>query len=244
MLLGLSIALGVTYRGKRCYGVSAEHSQVADPELPATVGGRLFFRGLLAIGALFFLQLRYGSVLLGAVGGIVVLLALGALPWKRMEVVAGKGFQMMAGIGVIMVVAAGYARVLSCSGHLPRLVEGLLHLTRNNTSLAILMMLFLGWLLTMGIGSSFSTVPILAALYVPMGVALGLPPLAIFVLLATAGALGDAGSPVSDTTVGSTAGLNCDGQHDHIRDTVWPTLFHVNVPLLLFGYLAVRLLAS
>nr|WP_253688111.1 MULTISPECIES: Na+/H+ antiporter NhaC family protein [unclassified Treponema] len=45
---------------------------------------------------------------------------------------------------------------------------------------------------------------------------LGFNPAAIVCLLGTAGALGDAGSPASDSTIGPTAGLNADGQHDHI----------------------------
>ncbi|SQD08234.1 Na+/H+ antiporter family [Fusobacterium necrophorum subsp. necrophorum] len=39
------------------------------------------------------------------------------------------------------------------------------------------------------------------------------------ILLAAAAALGDAGSPASDTTLGPTSGLNADGQHEHIWDT-------------------------
>eukprot|EP01031_Cornospumella_fuschlensis_P051224 gene51224-62633_t len=72
----------------------------------------------------------------------------------------------------------------------------------------------------MGIGSSFSTVPIIAAIFVPLGVQLGFSPLAIVSIVGTAGALGDAGSPASDSTLGPTSGLNVDGQHDHIWDTV------------------------
>lgn len=240
MLLGLAIALGITYRRHRSYN-GGDAGAGGDAPSRAKGSGWLFFCGLLAIAVLFFLQIRCDSILVGAMGGVAVLLTLGALPWNRMEAVAAKGFQMMAGIGIIMIVAAGYAHVLATSGHLIPLVEGLLLKSHGNVSLAVATMLLVGWLLTIGIGSSFSTVPILASLYVPMGVALGLPPTAIFILLATAGALGDAGSPVSDTAVGSTAGLNCDGQHDHMRDTVRPTLFHFNVPLLVFGYLAVML---
>jgi predicted histidine transporter YuiF (NhaC family) len=242
MLLGLAFALGITYRKNRAYA-GGEVQSAPPGSASRTDGGWAFSRGLLSIAALFFLQIRYGSILIGALGGVAILLALGAIPWNKMGTIADRGFQMMAGIGVIMIVASGYARVLSSGGHLTSLIEGLIRGTGGNASLAIWTMLLLGWLLTLGIGSSFSAVPILASLYVPAGVALGLPPIAIFVLLATAGALGDAGSPVSDTAIGSTAGLNCDGQHDHIRDTIWPTLFHFNVPLLLCGYLAVRLLS-
>ncbi len=84
-------------------------------------------------------------------------------------------------------------------------------------------MLLVGLLVTMGIGSSFSTVPILAAIFVPLCVQLGFSPMAIVCIVGTAGALGDAGSPASDSTLGPTSGLNIDGQHHHIWDTVVPT---------------------
>ena len=54
-------------------------------------------------------------------------------------------------------------------------------------------------------------------------------------LLGTAGALGDAGSPASDSTLGPTSGLNVDGQHDHIWDTVVPTFLHYNIALVIMG---------
>jgi len=54
--------------------------------------------------------------------------------------------------------------------------------------------------------------------------------------------LGDAGSPASDSTLGPTSGLNVDGQHHHIWDTVVPTFIHYNLPLLAFGWLAAMML--
>ncbi len=56
------------------------------------------------------------------------------------------------------------------------------------------------------------------------------------------GALGDAGSPASDSTLGPTTGLNVDGQHDHMRDTVIPTFLHYNIPLLIGGWIAAMVL--
>ena len=50
---------------------------------------------------------------------------------------------------------------------------------------------------------------------------------------AAAAALGDAGSPASDTTLGPTSGLNADGQHDHIWDTCVPTFIAFNIPLMI-----------
>jgi hypothetical protein len=103
-------------------------------------------------------------------------------------------------------------------------------------------MLLVGLLITMGIGSSFSTVPIIATIYVPLCLQLGFSPMAIIALVGTAGALGDAGSPASDSTLGPTSGLNADGQHDHIWDSVVPTFIHYNIPLILFGWVAAMVL--
>ena len=57
-------------------------------------------------------------------------------------------------------------------------------------------------------------------------------------IVGSSGALGDAGSPASDSTLGPTAGLGADGQHDHIRDSVIPTFLHFNLPLLVAGWIA------
>lgn len=103
-------------------------------------------------------------------------------------------------------------------------------------------MLIVGLFVTMGIGSSFSTIPIIAAIFVPLSVEFGFSTMAIIALIGTAGALGDAGSPASDSTLGPTAGLNVDGQHNHIWDTVVPTFIHYNIPLVLFGWIAVMFL--
>ena len=64
-----------------------------------------------------------------------------------------------------------------------------------------LLMLLVGLILTLGIGSAFSTVPILATIFVPIGMAVGFSPVAIIALIGTAGALGDAGAPASDSTL-------------------------------------------
>ncbi len=57
-----------------------------------------------------------------------------------------------------------------------------------------------------------------------------------------AAALGDAGSPASDSTLGPTSGLNMDGQHDHMKDSVIPTFIHFNIPLMIFGWIAAMVL--
>ena len=37
-------------------------------------------------------------------------------------------------------------------------------------------------------------------------------------------------------------GLNADGQHDHIRDSVIPTFIHYNIPLTIAGWTAAMVL--
>src|SRR5699024_10740197 len=101
-----------------------------------------------------------------------------------------------------------------------------------------LILLLVGLVITIGIGSSFGTIPIIAALFVPILTTAGFSPLATATLIGTAGALGDAGSPASDSTLGPTSGLNADGKHNHIWDTCVPTFIHFNIPLFIFGWIA------
>ena len=90
----------------------------------------------------------------------------------------------------------------------------------DHKGLAAFVMLLVGLIVTMGIGSSFATIPIIASIFVPLSMAFGFSTMAIIALIGTAAALGDAGSPASDSTLGPTAGLNADGQHNHIWDTL------------------------
>ena len=76
----------------------------------------------------------------------------------------------------------------------------------------------------------------------PLCIKIGFSPLATAILIGTAAALGDAGSPASDSTLGPTSGLNADGQHDHIWDTCVPTFLHFNIPLVIFGVLGAIIL--
>jgi len=145
---------------------------------------------------------------------------------------------MMAMIGFIMIAASGFSEVMKVTGGIDTLISSVVSIVGDSKGMAALLMLVVGLLITMGIGSSFSTIPILAPIYVPLAIQFGFSPLAIIALVGTAGALGDAGSPASDSTLGPTSGLNADGQHDHIWDTVVPTFIHFNIPLVIFGWIA------
>ncbi len=141
-----------------------------------------------------------------------------------------------------MISAAGFAAVMKATHGVDSLVQVVASGIGQHKGIAAFLMLLVGLLITMGIGSSFSTVPIIATIYVPLCLQLGFSPMAIIALVGTAGALGDAGSPASDSTLGPTSGLNADGQHDHIWDSVVPTFIHYNIPLVIFGWIAAMVL--
>ena len=239
MMIGLLTAVFVTYRKPRQYNIDA--LKVIERE-----DSRYSTRSIcIAIGAMivtFIVQLSADSMLLGALAGFAICVLGGAVPWRNADSVFSEGMKMMAGIGLIMIAASGFAEVLKATGDVASLVEQSAGWIGNSKALAALLMLLVGLIVTLGIGSSFSTVPILATIYVPLAMKLGFSPEAIVCLVGTAGALGDAGSPASDSTLGPTAGLNIDGQHNHMWDTVVPTFLHYNLPLMAFGWIAVMIL--
>ena len=239
MLIGLLIAAFYSYRKPRSYDqATIEQAEHIDQEFSAK---SLWVAGA-AIVLAFVVQLYLGSMVLGAMAGFLLFSATGVIRWKDSDGVLVDGMKMMASIGFIMIAASGFAEVIKTTGHIDSLVNGASDWLGNNKALAALLLLMVGLVLTMGIGSSFSTIPIIAAIYVPLCMQLGFSPLAIVALVGTAGALGDAGSPASDSTLGPTAGLNADGQHNHMTDTVIPTFIHFNLPLLAAGWIAAMVL--
>ena len=126
---------------------------------------------------------------------------------------------------------------MEATGGIPQLIGVVSNSAGGSRAVLIFCMLLIGLLVTMGIGSSFATIPLLAMIYVPLCIEVGLSPLATIAVVGSAGALGDAGSPVSESVLGPTAGLNADGQHDHIWDSTIPTFIHFNLPLLVSGWI-------
>jgi len=239
MLCGLLVAVFFSYRGRRSYNMDAiSRTERVD----VSYNPRTLVMALVAIVTAFVVQLWLDSMILGALAGFMLFNLSGVVKWKEADDLFTEGMKMLAMIGFIMIAASGFAEVMRETGEINSLVQGSVAAIGDNRALAALLMLVVGLLITMGIGSSFSTIPIIAALYVPLALEMGFSPLAIVALVGTAGALGDAGSPASDSTLGPTAGLNVDGQHNHIWDTVVPTFLHYNLPLLGFGWLAAMVL--
>lgn len=243
MALGLLVALLWSYRRPRVYQpqdiAKANVTEGHTPTKPHILG--LVMSGVAIVAALG-LQLYSGSMILGGLVGIGLLSIGGIFKWREADDLFTSGMRMMALIGFIMISAAGFAEVMKTTGEIDALVSGAFALFGDNRGLAALAMLLVGLFITLGIGSSFSTIPIIAAIFVPLAVQFGFSPMATVVLVGTAAALGDAGSPASDSTLGPTSGLNVDRQHDHMWDSVVPTFLHYNIPLVGFGWLAAMML--
>lgn len=235
MVAGLLFAVFISYRKPRSYE-DIDIDQGAEELTGYTTRGIIV--ALLAIVAALTVQLLVDSMIFGALAGIVVVYFSGALKWNEADPVLTNGMRMMAFIGFVMLSASGFAKVLQETGDVEALVKGSVALIGGNQMLGAFLMLVIGLLVTMGIGSSFSTIPIIATIFVPLCLELGMSPMATICIVGTAGALGDAGSPASDSTLGPTSGLAVDRQHDHIWDTCVPTFLHYNIPLIIFGWIA------
>ncbi|OCG72091.1 sodium:proton antiporter [Gilliamella sp. Occ3-1] len=234
MFAGLLWAIFVSYRKPREYKIIRGE---ANQDALKDVNKRSLIVSLLAIVLSFTVQLYTGSMILGALIGFICFIVSGSIKWGEADGVFTDGIKMMAMIGFVMISAQGFAEVLKQTHEIEPLVNNSAALFAGNKVIAAFVMMLIGLVITLGIGSSFSTVPIIAAVYVPLCVQLGFSPIATVCLIGASGAIGDAGSPPSDTILATSSGLNSDGQHDHIRDSVIPTFTHFNIPLFIAGWI-------
>ena len=234
MIIGLLIALLFSYRKDREYqdlplkGIEIEEAEKMETKHWLT---------LLAALAAFVVPVIYGSLPLGALAALVLMFIFRVLKWKDIDKTINGGMQLMGLIAFIMLIASGYATVIKQTGAVEELVNSIYGMIGGSKPIGVLLMLLVGLLVTMGIGTSFGTIPVVAAIYIPLCLKLGLSVSGSVVILAAAAALGDAGSPASDSTLGPTSGLNVDGQHDHIWDTCVPTFLHFNILLIIGGFI-------
>ena len=237
MVAGLLVSIFISYRKPRDY--DPEKTAKADMVInKVEVTPWKITAGIIAILLGLAGQIWMNSLVIAALAGVMVFVISGIIRLRDTQDIFAKGVHMMGGIGIIMIAANGFAEVMKKTGSVNTLVELTSSGIGDQRGLAVFLMLLIGLIITMGIGSSFSTVPLIAAIYVPLCVKLGISPLATVAIVGVAGALGDAGSPVSESVLGPTAGLNADGQHDHIYDSTIPTFIHYNLPLLAAGWIA------
>ena len=239
MFVALLVSLFITYRKSRKYE-NKEISCLTKENITCSNYATWIF--IIAAIFTFVVQLLTHSLPLGALVGLGIIFSFKVLPKNKMDNMMNEGIYLMGYIAFIMLVAAGYATVLKNSGAIDSLVQTTLAFMPPNILLTAFCILLIGLFITIGIGTSFGTIPILAVLFVPVCVKIGFNTPKIVVVLAAAAALGDAGSPASDTTLGPTSGLNADGQHNHIFDTCIPTFLHYNIALILFALIGILLL--
>ena len=231
MLFGLICAL-VAYRKPREYKVLEAKYQDLDS---LSFSWR---EGSVALGLLITLagQVYFASLPLATLLGLLFMIATGGVKYADMDDIFSQGLSMMGYIAFVMLVAAGYGEILRGSGAIDEMVRAVLSLS-DNTVLNVFFMLLAGLIITLGIGTSFGTIPIIAVLFCPICQELGLSTSAIIFIIAVAGVLGDAGSPASDSAMGVSVGTCADNQADHIKDTCLPNFLCYNMPLLFLGLL-------
>ncbi|RVZ93954.1 Na+/H+ antiporter family protein [Helicobacter pylori] len=237
MVVGLLLAVLTLYKKPRCYKEkSFDIENYASLQL--NYHDYLTFIGIVVA---FVIQLATDSMPLAAFLALAIILLGRGIKFKETDSLMDDSVKMMAFIAFVMLVASGFGEVLQKVHAIEGLVNAITSVVQGKL-LGAFLMLVVGLFITMGIGTSFGTIPIIAVFYVPLCAKLGFSIESTILLIGIAAALGDAGSPASDSTMGPTCGLNADNQHNHIYDTCVPTFLVYNLPLIVFGVLGALLL--
>ncbi|MCQ2757386.1 Na+/H+ antiporter family protein [Helicobacter pylori] len=237
MVVGLLLAVLTLYKKPRRYKEkSFDIENYASLQL--NYHDYLTFIGIVVA---FVIQLATDSMPLAAFLALAIILLGRGIKFKETDSLMDDSVKMMAFIAFVMLVASGFGEVLQKVHAIEGLVNAITSIIQGKL-LGAFLMLVVGLFITMGIGTSFGTIPIIAVFYVPLCAKLGFSIESTILLIGIAAALGDAGSPASDSTMGPTCGLNADNQHNHIYDTCVPTFLVYNLPLIVFGVVGALLL--
>ncbi|WP_120861932.1 Na+/H+ antiporter family protein [Helicobacter pylori] len=237
MVAGLLLAVLTLYKKPRRY--QEKSFNIEDyASLKLNYHDYLTFIGIIVA---FVIQLATDSMPLAAFLALAIILLGRGIKFKETDSLMDDSVKMMAFIAFVMLVASGFGEVLQKVHAIDGLVNAITSVIQGKL-LGAFLMLVVGLFITMGIGTSFGTIPIIAVFYVPLCTKLGFSIESTILLIGIAAALGDAGSPASDSTMGPTCGLNADNQHNHIYDTCVPTFLVYNLPLIVFGVVGALLL--
>ncbi|WQY54454.1 Na+/H+ antiporter family protein [Helicobacter pylori] len=237
MVVGLFLAVLTLYKKPRRYKEKSFNIENY-ASLQLNYHDYLTFIGIIVA---FVIQLATDSMPLAAFLALAIILLGRGIKFKETDSLMDDSVKMMAFIAFVMLVASGFGEVLQKVHAIEGLVNAITSVVQGKL-LGAFLMLVVGLFITMGIGTSFGTIPIIAVFYVPLCAKLGFSVESTILLIGIAAALGDAGSPASDSTMGPTCGLNADNQHNHIYDTCVPTFLVYNLPLIVFGVLGALLL--
>ncbi|PUD60541.1 Na+/H+ antiporter family protein [Helicobacter pylori] len=237
MVVGLLLAVLTLYKKPRHYKEKSFNIENY-ASLKLNYHDYLTFIGIVVA---FVIQLATDSMPLAAFLALAIILLGRGIKFKETDSLMDDSVKMMAFIAFVMLVASGFGEVLQKVHAIEGLVNAITSVVQGKL-LGAFLMLVVGLFITMGIGTSFGTIPIIAVFYVPLCAKLGFSIESTILLIGIAAALGDAGSPASDSTMGPTCGLNADNQHNHIYDTCVPTFLVYNLPLIVFGVVGALLL--
>ncbi|GAA7830535.1 Na+/H+ antiporter family protein [Helicobacter pylori] len=237
MVVGLLLAVLTLYKKPRRYKEKSFNIENY-ASLKLNYHDYLTFIGIVVA---FAIQLATDSMPLAAFLALAIILLGRGIKFKETDSLMDDSVKMMAFIAFVMLVASGFGEVLQKVHAIDGLVNAITSVIQGKL-LGAFLMLVVGLFITMGIGTSFGTIPIIAVFYVPLCAKLGFSIESTILLIGIAAALGDAGSPASDSTMGPTCGLNADNQHNHIYDTCVPTFLVYNLPLIVFGVVGALLL--
>ncbi|BAW70323.1 Na+/H+ antiporter family protein [Helicobacter pylori] len=237
MVVGLLAAVLTLYKKPRHYKEKSFNIENY-ASLQLNYHDYLTFIGIIVA---FVIQLATDSMPLAAFLALAIILLGRGIKFKETDSLMDDSVKMMAFIAFVMLVASGFGEVLQKVHAIEGLVNAITSVVQGKL-LGAFLMLVVGLFITMGIGTSFGTIPIIAVFYVPLCAKLGFSIESTILLIGIAAALGDAGSPASDSTMGPTCGLNADNQHNHIYDTCVPTFLVYNLPLIVFGVVGALLL--
>ncbi|GAA6853830.1 Na+/H+ antiporter family protein [Helicobacter pylori] len=237
MVVGLFVAVLTLYKKPRHYKEKSFNIENY-ASLKLSYHDYLTFIGIIVA---FVIQLATDSMPLAAFLALAIILLGRGIKFKETDSLMDDSVKMMAFIAFVMLVASGFGEVLQKVHAIESLVNAITSVVQGKL-LGAFLMLVVGLFITMGIGTSFGTIPIIAVFYVPLCAKLGFSIESTILLIGIAAALGDAGSPASDSTMGPTCGLNADNQHNHIYDTCVPTFLVYNLPLIVFGVVGALLL--
>lgn len=237
MVVGLLAAVLILYKKPRHYKEKSFNIENY-ASLKLNYHDYLTFIGIVVA---FVIQLATDSMPLAAFLALAIILLGRGIKFKETDSLMDDSVKMMAFIAFVMLVASGFGEVLQKVHAIEGLVNAITSVVQGKF-LGAFLMLVVGLFITMGIGTSFGTIPIIAVFYVPLCAKLGFSIESTILLIGIAAALGDAGSPASDSTMGPTCGLNADNQHNHIYDTCVPTFLVYNLPLIVFGVVGALLL--
>lgn len=238
MVVGLFASVLTLYKKPRHYKEKSFNIENYD-SLQLNYHDYLTFIGIIVA---FVIQLATDSMPLAAFLALAIILLGRGIKFKETDSLMDDSVKMMAFIAFVMLVASGFGEVLQKVHAIEGLVNAITSVVQGKL-LGAFLMLVVGLFITMGIGTSFGTIPIIAVFYVPLCTKLDFSIESTILLIGIAAALGDAGSPASDSTMGPTCGLNADNQHNHIYDTCVPTFLVYNLPLIVFGVVGALLLS-